>query len=215
MRVRLTSGYGRNENEANINCIRNLMEFLLEDEKVQNLFKDCMKKAPGQLNLERQLQPNQSVDQTLGCLNGQPQMHQNDSQIDYSADNCNNKNKSASKQTPSLISNYLNTSTNILVPNNAEKSYYTDYQFTEESQNVITHSHSYISTSSQKIEAKEKPQQLVADQLNITGKYMEDNFKQNIAKHQRNKSMLVSNKEPVSITILPAQNTDNDPARQL
>lgn len=41
------NGYGRNENEANLNCIRNLMEFLLEDEKVQNIFKECIKKSTG------------------------------------------------------------------------------------------------------------------------------------------------------------------------
>ena len=38
-------GYGRSENEANINCIRNLLEILLEDENTALVFKDCLKKG--------------------------------------------------------------------------------------------------------------------------------------------------------------------------
>ena len=39
----LIKGYGRNEKESNINCIRNLFEFLLDDEKTLILFKDSLK----------------------------------------------------------------------------------------------------------------------------------------------------------------------------
>ena len=39
----LMKGYGRNEKESNINCIRNLFEFLLDDEKTLILFKDSLK----------------------------------------------------------------------------------------------------------------------------------------------------------------------------
>lgn len=36
-------GYGRNEKEASINCIRNLLEMLLEDDRIVQIFKDCLK----------------------------------------------------------------------------------------------------------------------------------------------------------------------------
>ena len=35
-------GYGRNEKEANGNCIRNLLEFLLEDEQIFSVFNEYL-----------------------------------------------------------------------------------------------------------------------------------------------------------------------------
>lgn len=38
-------GYGRSEGEANANCIRNMMEFLIEDHKIANQFKESLKEC--------------------------------------------------------------------------------------------------------------------------------------------------------------------------
>ncbi|EAR83029.1 hypothetical protein TTHERM_01027550 (macronuclear) [Tetrahymena thermophila SB210] len=38
------TGFGRNEKEANVNCIRNLIQLLLSDDKVTKIFRDCLKK---------------------------------------------------------------------------------------------------------------------------------------------------------------------------
>ncbi|KAL4469656.1 hypothetical protein ABPG72_013421 [Tetrahymena utriculariae] len=38
------TGFGRNEKEANANCIRNLIQLLLSDDKVTKVFRDCLKK---------------------------------------------------------------------------------------------------------------------------------------------------------------------------
>ena len=40
--MKTKTGYGRNEKESNVNCIRNILEFLLEEDKVILQLSECM-----------------------------------------------------------------------------------------------------------------------------------------------------------------------------
>jgi len=45
VRNRRANGFGRNENEAQLNSLKNLLELLMEDERALAVIKDCIRKS--------------------------------------------------------------------------------------------------------------------------------------------------------------------------
>ncbi|KAL4427390.1 hypothetical protein ABPG74_009662 [Tetrahymena malaccensis] len=79
------TGFGRNEKEANVNCIRNLIQLLLSDDKVTKIFRDCLKKMNEDQQFEKinQCPTELGVQDQSKLIQTTQHSNQNQQQINY------------------------------------------------------------------------------------------------------------------------------------